>query len=547
MKWPSSKTGVRCSVLLFSVLLSAGRAAAQKKIACPDGEHIEIDVKQLSIKYDASSFAGTLSSLSVLAGRLEVAPKQLQEAAVATQQWNQLIVGLAAGYNSCAVTRQQYADGVSRIYPRLKEDGASLEAIRKQIAEGQKADTKRLQNLISSFYSNLRQFAQAGGQEIVLQRIEALSQQVATEKQEIIQQQKSSAEQIQQQQKTDTDKILARLNELEERNKQAPLATPAAVGAQISELKKTLYAKADAAEAAYNKGYALLDQYRFQEAIPFLQQAVADVPLPDFYLALGRAYRELPNLAQAQSVLREGLSRAELDETHEAPLANELALVLLHKGDLEGALKYEQRALSIDEKVYGPEHPTVAIFANNIGQILQDKGDLEGALQYEQRALSMDEKVYGPEHPTVAIRANNIGTILKDKGDLEGALKYAQRALSIDEKVYGPEHPNVATIANNIGQILKAKGDLEGALKYEQRALSIDEKVYGPEHPRVAIRANNIGLILKDKGDLEGALKYAQRALTIQEKVYGPEHPNVAIAANNVGQILQAKGAWTGR
>jgi tetratricopeptide (TPR) repeat protein len=497
MKLLSSMTGVRCSVLLFCVLLATGRAAAQKKIPCPDGEHIEIDVKQLSIKYDASSFAGTLSSLNALSGRLEVAPKQLQEAAVATQQWNQLIVGLAAGYNSCAVTRQQYADGVNRIYPRLKEDGASLEGIRKQIAEGQKADARRLQNLISNFYSNLRQFAQAGGQEIVLQRIDAATEQ-------ILQQQKTSTEQIQQQQKTDTDRILARLNELEERNKQAPLATPEAVGAQISELKKTLYAKADAAEAAYNKGYALLDQYRFQEAIPFLQQAVADVPLPDFYLALGRAYRELPNLAKAESVLREGLSLAELDEKHEALLANELGLVLLHKGDLEGALKYAQRALSIDEKVYGPEHPTVAIDANNVGTILHEKGDLEGALQYEQRALTINEKVYGPEHPQVAIIANNVGQILQAKGDLDGALQYTQRALTIQEKVYGPEHPRVAIYASNIGAILKVKGDLEGALKYAQRALSIDEKVYGPEHPTVAIDANNIGQILQDKGDLGG-------------------------------------------
>jgi tetratricopeptide (TPR) repeat protein len=452
-------------------------------------------------------------------------------------------VGLAAGYNSCAVTRQQYADGVTRIYPRLKEDGASLEEIRKQIAEGQKADAKRLQNLISSFYSNLRQFAQAGGQEIVLQRIEALSQQVATEKQEIIQQQKASTEQIQQQQKTDTDRILARLNELEERNKQAPLATPASVGAQISELKKTLYAKADAAEAAYNKGYALLDQYRFQEAIPYLQQAVADVPLPDFYLALGRAYRELPDLAQAENVLREGLSLAQLDETHEAPLANDLALVLLGKGDLEGALKYQQRALTIDEKVYGPQHSDVATTTNNIAVILKEKGDLEGALKYQQRALSIDEKVYGPEHPNVARDANNIGTILKDKGDLEKALKYEQRALSIDEKLYGPEHPDVAICANNIAVILRDKGDLEGALKYEQRALSIDEKVYGPEHPMVARDANSIGQILKDKGYLEGALLYTQRALTIVEKVYGPDNPRTKLVARNLEGIKQAMAA----
>ena len=117
--------------------------------------------------------------------------------------------------------------------------------------------------------------------------------------------------------------------------------------------------------------------------------------------------------------------------------------ILQAKGDLDGALRYTQRALTIDEKVYGPDHPNVAVDANNIGPILQDKGDLDGALRYTQRALTIDEKVYGPTtltcHP-----ANNIGTILQDKGDLDGALRYAQRALAIDEKVYGPDHPNVA-------------------------------------------------------------------------------------------------------
>ena len=141
-------------------------AVAQKKIACPDGEHIEIDVRQISIQYDASSFAGTLGSLSVLGARLEVAPKRLQEVAAATQQWDEFLKGLAAGYNSCAITKQQFADGLSRIYPRLKEDGAGLEEIRKEMATGQKADAQRLQRLIDSFYENLRQFAQISNQQL---------------------------------------------------------------------------------------------------------------------------------------------------------------------------------------------------------------------------------------------------------------------------------------------------------------------------------------------------------------------------------------------
>src|ERR1700691_4529842 len=112
---------ILCLDPLLFLLTVPGLAAAQKKGSCPDGEHLEIDVKQISIQYDASSFAGTLSSLSVLGAHLEVAPKRLQEAAVATQQWDEFLKGLAAGYNSCAISRQQYAEGLTRIYPRIKE------------------------------------------------------------------------------------------------------------------------------------------------------------------------------------------------------------------------------------------------------------------------------------------------------------------------------------------------------------------------------------------------------------------------------------------
>jgi tetratricopeptide (TPR) repeat protein len=524
--------------VLFLAAMSAN-TQAQKKIQCADGEHIEIDVKRIAIEYDASSFAGTLSSLSVLGARMEARPAKLQEAAAATQQWDVFLKGLAEGYNKCAVSREQYAEGLKRIYPRLKEDAADLEEIRKAISSGQKAEAKQLLSLLDSYYTNLRRFAQIGGKEIILEKIEALSEQIAGGHKEILEQQK-----------TDTELILAKLNELETRNTQAPLSTPQEVGSQLSENKnkQSLLAKAAEAEAAYNKGYDLFQRYRFREAVPYLHQALAAVPLPEFYLALGRAYEELPDPVQAESVLRKGLALSEErgDEKHESDLAAQMGAALLLKGDLDGALSYAQRALKIDEKVYGPNHPAVARDANNIGQILQAKGELDGALSYTQRALKIQEKVYGPDHPNVAIVANNIGLILKDKGDLEGALSYTQRALKIDEKVYGPDHPRVAIRANNIGQILQAKGDLDGALNYAQRALKIQEKVYGPDHPYVAIDANNIGQILKAKGDLEGALSYTQRALKIDEKVYGPDHPRVAIRANNIGQILKAKGELDG-
>ena len=78
----------------FAVLVGvSGSGWAQKTVHCPDGDHIQIDLRQIAIQYDASSFAGTLSSLKILSSRLEVVPKQLQETADAPQQWKEFVKG----------------------------------------------------------------------------------------------------------------------------------------------------------------------------------------------------------------------------------------------------------------------------------------------------------------------------------------------------------------------------------------------------------------------------------------------------------------------
>jgi hypothetical protein len=86
-----------------------------------------------------------------LSAHLSVEQKVLQQASAATQQWNEFLKGLVVGYNSCAITDQQYADSLKRIYPRLREDAAGLGEIRKVVSEGLKADEKGLQSLLDIF------------------------------------------------------------------------------------------------------------------------------------------------------------------------------------------------------------------------------------------------------------------------------------------------------------------------------------------------------------------------------------------------------------
>lgn len=513
---------------LLAFLLPARGALAQKKITCPNGEvRLEVDVKQLALKYEGWSMSGTLSSLSVLGARLGVDQKTVQQAAAATQQWNELIKGLAAGYNSCALTREQFAHGLERIYPRLKEDAADLEKIRQLLVQGQQAEEKRLKTLLDSYAANLRRFAEIGGQDVLLDRIEAVVER------EVAEGTGRLAE--------GQEKILQELAALKRRLEETPLASPEAAKTAVS---ARLEAKARAAEEAYQAGYDLLQRFRFQEAAPHFERALAAVKLHEFYVGLGETLQLLNETERAESVFREGLAlaREERDEPHEAELSFGLGQVLLSRGDLDGALASTRRALEISEKVLGTDQPEVARISATVGQILQARGDLDGALEATRRALRLTESALGAEHQDVALLASTLGVILHARGDLDGALQSTRRALRIFDASLGPEQLHSAQALSNIGAILYARGDLEGALESSRRALEIDEKIFGPDHPRAAMRATNLGMILLRLGDLDGALQQSRRALQIDERTYGSDHPNVAIHAGNLGQILVERG-----
>ena len=177
---------------------------------------------------------------------------------------------------------------------------------------------------------------------------------------------------------------------------------------------------------------------------------------------------------------------------------------------------------------------------NEVGAYRAMRADFAGAKAAYTRALAIDEKAFGPEHPKVANRVNNLGRVLYEEGDLAGAKAAFKRALAIDEKAFGPEHPNVATYVNNLGAVLRQEGDLAGAKAAYSRALAIDEKAFGPEHPNVARDVNNLGRVLKDEGDLVGAKRLFERALAIFEKCFGPEHPDTRIARAKLARVSGA-------
>jgi tetratricopeptide (TPR) repeat protein len=233
------------------------------------------------------------------------------------------------------------------------------------------------------------------------------------------------------------------------------------------------------------------------------------------------------------------------EHPHVATTLNNLAALYRLMGNYTEALPLYERDLGISEKVLGPEHPDVATTLNNLAELYRFMGNYTEALPLYERALSISEKVLGPEHPGVATTLNNWAGLYQSMGNHTEALPLYERALSIREKVLGPEHPHVATTLNNLAGLYQSMGNHTKALPLYERALSILEKVLGPEHPDVATTLNNLAMLYQSMGNNTEALPLYERALSIREKVLGPEHPDVATTLNNLAGLYQSMGNYT--
>ena len=130
------------------------------------------------------------------------------------------------------------------------------------------------------------------------------------------------------------------------------------------------------------------------------------------------------------------------------------------------------RALTIAEKSYGTEHPIFAIRLNNLAHLLADTDHLAEADAHllaatdrlaeaeplYRRALAIDEKSYGAEHPDVAIDLNNLAQLLQETKRLteaEPLMTRCIRILCLFKRQTNYEHPRWKKYSDNYRKLLQ--------------------------------------------------------------------------------------------
>lgn len=157
------------------------------------------------------------------------------------------------------------------------------------------------------------------------------------------------------------------------------------------------------------------------------------------------------------------------------------------------------------------------------GNVCLLEGRLDDSIDWFKKALEIQKKISGEDHPTTMTVYNNIGLIYHACRKCEDALAIYQQMREASEKRWGEKHPNTTSIYRNIGNVYRTKRRYRDALMWYEKAAKIREEVYGMDHIRTGIIYNDIGLAYTDLFRYAESLKYFDKALAIYEAVLGEE------------------------
>jgi tetratricopeptide (TPR) repeat protein len=183
---------------------------------------------------------------------------------------------------------------------------------------------------------------------------------------------------------------------------------------------------------------------------------------------------------------------------------NNLATILLERGDLDGAQMHLERALALR-----PVHAEAML---NLGRVFEERHDLDTAIQWYRKAA--------------AARSNydaiyyNLGRALASKGDRAGAVDAYQKAIAIS-----PDHVLART---NLGVVYSEMGRLDDAIAEYQQVLKLD--------PRSIPARTNLGNAYLQQGKAADAI--AQWNIVLRQD------PNNANIANAMGLVYAHMARW---
>ncbi|HET6610410.1 MAG TPA: serine/threonine-protein kinase, partial [Kofleriaceae bacterium] len=260
--------------------------------------------------------------------------------------------------------------------------------------------------------------------------------------------------------------------------------------------------------------------------------------------ALGAYYRLAGDYSHAAAVFARA-AKAAKSPFDRARSLGDLCIAFRMAGERGKAERACDDAVTVLEKLLGPDHPMLGVTLANRAAALRAAGKSELALSELGRAVDILERGLGAHHPTTLLARRNVGSLLSEAGRDDEAITIWRTILPEWERAQ-PNTPRLAALYRDLASSLLATGQRAEAAKLQKRATDLYAALFPDGHPDRALAILGAGEIAIEGHDWSAGCRDAERSRAMLEKLDARDlviHPLFLLAqcAEHSGNIALAR------
>jgi len=218
-------------------------------------------------------------------------------------------------------------------------------------------------------------------------------------------------------------------------------------------------------------------------------------------------------------------------------------------GELYHRNGQRQRGLALLEQVYAAQQRIYAKPTEQLLTTLQKlaiavagEGQSERALALRQEHLAQARRLFGDDHPAVALSHADLGSLLFSEARFAEAEQAQRHAYAIYADYAGPGGAGALIVQSNLAEALREQGRASEALPLARQTVAGMEKLFGPDSVHVAGRLVTLARIESDLGAAAQAQAHAERAIAIFRATPSPGSTALEGARAARARVLLADG-----
>ena len=229
----------------------------------------------------------------------------------------------------------------------------------------------------------------------------------------------------------------------------------------------------------------------------------------------------------------------------DAQALTDIGIAFEEKGRYSEAEPFHKRALEINQRQDGENHPDTARSLTNLAINYKERGRYAEAEPLYKQALD----IVAPNGLHAALLMNNLAFLDQEQYRYAEAEELYLKALDLHKaRTGGKDDEYMASPLQNLARLyyfqsreaepLEKQKLLEKAESFAKRALRIDEQS-DPDHPETGASLNMLGAIYSDQNRFNEAEPLLKRALVIYEKGLSRNHPWTAECMHDLATLYE--------